>query len=170
MSNLRQSGIASYIYAADHQDRFPWTVAASETIGFTGTILDCYEPLRSLLGHNARVFVCPTDSKRSPTTNALQSTNLSYFINLSSRLGSTNQVLAGDRHLAKNTVAVGPGRIGIVPGSSLDWTRELHPGKGSGGRGAMVFTDAHAEFSKGDSNLGRAFNRSGLAEQTLLIP
>lgn len=170
MSNLKQIGMASYIYAAEHQDQFPWMVAGSEKNGFSGTITDCYEPLRSLLGQNARVFVCPTDSKRSPSTNALQPSNLSYFINLSSRFGSTNQVLAGDRALSTNGFAVGPGRIVISPAMPLDWSGELHPDKAKNGRGVLVFTDSHAEYFPKGSTTRAAFDRAGQVDQTLLIP
>lgn len=168
MSNLKQVALASILYATDEGDRFPWSNGKSQTNEFSTTITDCFEPLRPHAG--TKVFVCPTDSKHFPTTNGLQSTNLSYFINLSSRMNGTNQVLAGDRHLATNGVAAGPGRIVLVPPVPVFWTHELHPSGSKSGRGVLVFVDGHAEAFIGYPKTTHAFDQSGLAEQTLLIP
>jgi hypothetical protein len=170
MTNLRQVGLSSILYATDNHERFPWSRDRSETNEFSGPIAGCYEPLRSYLGGNTRVFICPSDSKRSPSTNALQSTNLSYFINLSSRMKGTNQIIAGDRHLATNGVAAGPGRITLSRGVSPGWTGELHRRNNKQGRAVVVFTDGRGELLGEKTKMQAAFDRAGLAEQTLLVP
>ena len=169
MSNQKQVALAATVYAMDHSDRFPWaTFDPSRAESFSETAPGLFTPLKKFAG--PKIFVCPTDTKRSPTTNTLQSTNLSYFLNLSSRLNATNQVLLGDRHLALNGVAVGPGQVAVRAGASLDWTRELHPRKDKNTQGIMAFTDGHAEVVRGGATVPAAFDRSATREQTLLIP
>jgi hypothetical protein len=170
MSNLHRVGSAALIYASDHQDQFPWSAGPSSPGGFEGSIVDCFQPLRPFLDNNNKLLVCPTDSKRFPATEALQSSNLSYFINLSSQLGRTNQVLAGDRNLSTNGVAVGPGRIAVRPELATDWTRELHSGGGSRCRGVVSFVDGSASPFGGSSTVQAAFEKAGVANQTILIP
>jgi hypothetical protein len=170
MNNLRQIAFASVIYGTDHGDRFPWTAEPSATNSSAGTAADCYRLITASGGFNARILVFPTDSKRFPTTNFLHSANLSYFVNLSSRMNETNRAVFGDRHLATNSVPVGPGRIILSPGYHVDWTLELHRVKSSQGKGVVVFTDGHCETSMGSprgwEEIGAAVHRA----QTLLIP
>ena len=169
MNNQRQAALAAIIYAMEQSDRFPWSsFDPTRAVGFSETAPELFTPLKKFAG--PKIFVCPTDTKRFPTTNTLQSTNLSYFLNLSSRLNATNQVLLVDRHLALNGVAVGPGQVAVRAGASLDWTRELHPLSGKNAQGVMAFTDGHAEVVRGGATVPTAFSRSGTSEQTLLIP
>jgi prepilin-type processing-associated H-X9-DG protein len=131
----------------------------------TGT--SYYEPLRTFSG--TKVFVCPTDTKRSPTTNILQSTNLSYFLNLSARPDATNQVLLGDRHLARDGAALGSGQVRVPVGASLNWTQELHPTRTKVGQGIVSFVDGHAEHLRGGAPVSAAFGRFA-GEKWLLLP
>jgi prepilin-type processing-associated H-X9-DG protein len=170
MNNLKQVAQAATVYAIKHGDRFPWKAPPLETNSFAGPIVDCYEPLRESFAGSGRFFVCPSDSKRSPTTGALQATNLSYFINLSSRMSGTNQVLAGDRHLATNGVAAGPGRIVLAPALPMGWTDELHHQSSKSGRGVVGFVDGHVETLMGNAKTTRSFGQSGAARTALLIP
>ena len=169
MSNQNQVALAATVYAMDHSDRFPWSsFDPTRAVGFSETAPELFTPLKKFAG--PQIFVCPTDTKRFPTTTTLQATNLSYFLNLSSRLVDTNQVLLGDRHLALNGTAIGPGQVTIQAGSTLDWTRELHPLGGKKTQGVMSFTDGHAEIVRGGPTVSATFDRSGQREQTLLVP
>lgn len=171
MNNQKQLVLAAMMYSFDHNDRLPWSPFDSELgASFSGTAPDVFAQLKPYVAPRTDIFVCSTDTKRSPTTKTLQSTNLSYFLNLSSQMNTTNQVLLGDRHLALNGVAVGPGQVAVRAGASLDWTRELHPRKDKNTQGIMAFTDGHAEVVRGGATVPAAFDRSATREQTLLIP
>lgn len=170
MANQKQVAIASIIYACDHEGRFPWSTRPTEADLFPSTIIEAFEPLRPFLGDPTKVLVCPTDTRRFPTTNALQSTNLSYFINLSSRMNGTNQVLTGDRHLAANGTAVGAGRFVLPPTTKLGWTDEIHRVRGKPRRGVIGSVDGSAQIVAEGGKLREAFDRGGQADLSLLVP
>jgi type II secretory pathway pseudopilin PulG len=170
MNNLKQVAQAATVYAIKHGDRFPWTAPPLETNSFAGPIVDCYEPLRESFAGSGRFFVCPSDSKRSPTTGALQATNLSYFINVSSRYGLTNQIIFGDRHLATDGIAVGSGRLVPTPPMKLNWTDELHSIPSNPRRGVVALVDGSVQVVSGEGKLRAFFDRAGSAEQVLLVP
>src|SRR5215813_763658 len=67
MSNLRQIGIGSYLWSANHGDKFPWQAPATHggtlEIGERGQVVPHFQTLEIYL-KDPRVFFCLADTAR----------------------------------------------------------------------------------------------------------
>lgn len=77
VNNLRQLGIATILYADDHENKFPPRQVGAEPGAWATTLYDGYKDLRVLL--------CPTDSPNAATVSAAQSPIASHFPDRSPR-------------------------------------------------------------------------------------
>jgi hypothetical protein len=105
LNNVRQIDIGFQMYAADNKGKF--AICTSLTNGGTMEYLDQgreYPHFQKLTGYiyNIRLFVCPRDTNRQPSTNydALTDANLSYFLNADvSTNNPVTSIMLGDRTL-----------------------------------------------------------------------
>jgi len=91
--------------------------------------------------------------------------NISYFLNVDlSRNNSSARILAGDRNLQANGQPVKPGLFILTTNLDMNWTRELH-----GGRGNLAFADGHVESIK-PNRLNEIVQRRNPASNRLAVP
>ncbi|MBW8865539.1 MAG: prepilin-type N-terminal cleavage/methylation domain-containing protein, partial [Verrucomicrobia bacterium] len=146
-SNLHQVGIAFQSFAHDHNSKFPMAVPAgdggSREFVENGYLMDgdfyfTYRHFQALAGtlENPKVLTCPADT-RLPAGNfdALQNTNISYFVGVDADYSKPMSILAGDGNL------IGAGTLlREAVGAKLQWTAAQHRFKGN-----VLFSDGHVE-------------------------
>jgi prepilin-type processing-associated H-X9-DG protein len=145
LSQLRQTGIALISFSHDHSDQFPCNVSttfggslefynrAEVIVGGFYLSGRHFEPLSNYMS-NARILVCPVDRRADRADfGALQSNNVSYFLNPRGVSGYSDSIVSGDANLVN---------MAFVPGGGLRlaWTGERHRLAGN-----VLFGDAHVE-------------------------
>ena len=143
-NNLKQVGLADRLYAADHDERFPWMVSTNfnptNTIGsreFTNSsqIFRHFLAMSNEL-NTPKILSCPSDEKRTRGTDfaTLSNTNLSYFINIEEANDEVNpnHLLSGDRNITGGSPSNGFLHV-FTPTSVVGWTAELHNRAGNVG-------------------------------------
>lgn len=159
-SQLRQIGIGFQTFAHDHNSKFPMEVSTNDggsmefvqnSYLMNGLFYFGYRNFQPLAGvlQNPNILVCPADIDRSPAMNfnALQNTNVSYFVGVNADYNQPMSILAGDGNLATSTSL-----LQGTAGSRLTWTRQVHEFKGN-----VLFSDCHVEeWKDGDNTLAGA--------------
>ena len=172
MSNQKQLELGFLMWSGDNGGKFPWQL--STTTNGTMELITNEDVVSQLVVLSDYVRIpsicrCPADTTRTIAENfkTLTDSNVSYFVNVDadSRLG----VMTGDRHLQADSGAVGRGNFLVTNGMKLEWTHELHYQRFAMARGALGFTDGHAEVVF-TTNLTAAFMRSGTNDERLLVP
>ncbi len=173
MNNLRQIGTASYLFAADNNNRFPAQALATNSASFELLAPQSpaiyFIPLHPYL-RQLETWVCPTDKLKIPATNStlFDNSNVSYFLSLEAAAGAvTTAIFAGDRHLKVDGQAAKPGLILLRNSSGVGWTRELHSYTAEP-RGSLLFADGHAEFR--GTNLARIVAVQQFQVTRLVVP
>jgi len=151
ISNLKQIGLASQIFAHDHQGRFPMQVPeadggslayamAAETMGSNGFFFSWrhFPPLANELV-TPKPLVCPADLDRQPAASfaVLQNSNVSYAVAVTANYNDPASVLGADRNMTNNGDRL---PSSAMANQELTWTRELHHFKGN-----VLFSDSHVE-------------------------
>jgi len=125
ISNLKQIGLASRMFALDHGDKFTWQTASDDggTLGLTpapfGTATDMYRALSNEL-ITPKVLTCTSDTKSKSSTFEMGATphfdtaNLSYFVGLDAEETRPQTILSGDWNIQKGNTAA-------AAGSTLQW-------------------------------------------------
>ncbi len=146
LSNLKQIGVASRLWANDHGDKFPWMVAMQDggslnSSDWTDHYRACSNELQT-----PKVLICPLDKEKKEVIkwNALDGArNISFFVGLSSDEKTPQSILGGDRN-----VYSGNGNLDLswnrFVGTSIDafWLATIHIGKGN-----IVLTDGSAHHT-----------------------
>jgi prepilin-type N-terminal cleavage/methylation domain-containing protein/prepilin-type processing-associated H-X9-DG protein len=150
ISQLRQVGVAFHGFAHDHQGKFPmqfsWeTLALIESSQQNKPALESNSAARYFQALAAdlstpKLVHCPADTRSIALSfPSLTETNLSYFVALNADYSRPNSLLAGDRNLTNDWVAMAP-VVDFGPTNYLRWTHELHRFKGN-----LLFADGHVE-------------------------
>lgn len=147
VGNLKQIGLAYRSMALDQGGRY-WTNSSPESSGApaSGTAVPI-EWRQFLPSTNhllpAKWLWCPADTERNPASrwdsiptapgaagfNGAR--NLSYFIGLNASAENPKSILAGDRNLTTNGVAVGPGFQVFPAGAIVGFSDKIHGSTGN---------------------------------------
>lgn len=170
INNLKQIDIGYVMWANDHDGNFPAQVPVTNG-GAMEYVSTGYASLqfRSLTDYLAQpnIFICPFDKSRQIASNTqnLRDENLSYFINADASTNNpANTILAGDRNLQADGLAVKAGLFELSSNLNMSWTRDLHL-RG----GVLAFTDGHAQFVK-TNDLNSFTRKQPLATSRLCVP
>jgi len=130
VSNLRQIGLASRVWADDHSDKFPWDVAKTNggMMEFTsGPNLWQHFQIMSNELTTPTVLFCVAEASWTPSTNFafLNNSNISYFINLNAEKTNSQVLLSGDRNITNGTL-IENGILKLTANHAAGWTDELH--------------------------------------------
>jgi type II secretory pathway pseudopilin PulG len=149
ISNLKQTALAFRMFAADHEQRFPWLVSPADGGSADDIRQDAFFHFRVLSNEldTPKMLLCPSDHAKSSADawENLADTNLSYFVGLEGDELRPQSMLAGDRNLngtynstpcpALNSIWISLGLAGVPMGSSIDansfWTKDLHHNAGN---------------------------------------
>jgi len=167
-NQLQQVGIAFQSFAHDNNSRFPMQVSVSDggslellqtnnsTNGIFSIGYRYFQPLGSFLG-TPKVLVCPADTRLPALSfNALENSNVSYFVGVNAKYDQPMSILAGDGNLAASATMVH-----ADTGGRLTWNSKLHEYKGN-----VLFADGHVE-EWNDSDSSRLSSHSDIVLPTL---
>ena len=174
LNNQKQIAIGITMWKADHGDQFPWQVATTNGGALEAATRGYAAPNFQSLSNYLRttsIFICRTDTNRSPAIDftRLNNLNVSYFVSLDAGTNAANNILTGDRSLANANKPLNPGLFVYSHGANMNWTRELHNVNQKWTLGVLSFGDSHAEVVK-DANLNSFFQHEDLATNRLAIP
>ncbi|MHB8523306.1 MAG: type II secretion system protein [Limisphaerales bacterium] len=167
ISNLKQIGLASHLFANDHNGLFPMSVSTNlggsreffignpDSPPYINQVYAHFRPLSNEIA-NPRLVQCPSDVGICATNwQSLRNTNVSYFVGVGALETKPNSMLSGDGNIT-NTTGI-QGVIAITdPPRGIGWTRKLHVSAGN-----VVFADDHVE-TLGNSKLQTAFAQMGV--------
>jgi len=168
-SNLKQIGIAFRVWEGDNGDHYPMQ-------GFTNQLGIVEFPNASNMFRyfqvmsneliDPRVIICPADSRRAATNfKVLSNTGLSYFIDLDVvNESNRNMLLAGDRNLAVDGVAVKAGVLTLITTNQIGWSGTIHKEGGN-----VLMADGSVQMVT-DSNLQSLLANTGTNVNRLAVP
>lgn len=178
VNNLMQIGIASKIWAEDHNNKYPFEVSATNG-GTMGFISGRNVWLNFLVMSNElstpKVLVCPKDAERQPAASKFTSQlagHVSYFICLDARPNNPQRVLAGDDNLVVNDVPVRQGILNLPKSATINWTEGRHHGFGNTlFANGCVLSEGSLQFPPPPfRSLQQAFEHSDCPTNRLAIP
>ena len=175
-SHLKQIGLASHLWAHDHNDLFPMQASTNHggTLEFAQTgalnpgvsfnFLHFQALSNELL--LPKVLLCPAEKQRVAAESfaVLRNENISYWLNPGAAFGRSDAPLAGDRNVRTS------GRtewtfVQFGAGDTVEFSADLH-----GYRGNVLFGDGHVDDLTSRA-LRLAFaSGSNSAEVTLALP
>ena len=183
---LKNIGLALRIFSTDHGDKWPMDLSVTNH-GTREWLNDPSQLWRHWLALSnelatPRILLCPGDKQRlsskssftepmSPSLMWAQFTNnsrLSYFLGLDAGEKNPQTILAGDRNLTTNGVAVSPGRLMLTTNLVLGFTKEIHNQSGNillGDGSVQQVTSGRLREAWHD-----AHTSSGLSTNVWLVP
>jgi len=134
VNNLKQVGLSYRVFAVDHEDLFPMSLATNR--GGTKELIPAspaYVHFQVLSNELAvpKVLVCPADGREAASDfRSMVNMNLSYFIGLDTDETRPQMLLAGDRNVTNGVTPTG-GVLRLTPDRPAGWTGDLHGGYGN---------------------------------------
>ena len=140
VNNLKNIGLALRIFSADHGDQWPMDLSVTNQ-GTREWLTDGSQFWRHWLSlsnelSTPKLLLCPADQERQPPklltwAQFTNNSRLSYFLGLDAGKKNPLTILAGDRNLTTNGVAVAPGRLLLTTNLVLGFTKEIHDHSGN---------------------------------------
>lgn len=170
VNNLKQIGLASRVWAGNHDDVLPAGVpvikgGAMEMIR-TGGVVQAFLVMSNELSTPA-IFLCPSDRERSYawTLGSLSSSNVSYFFGADAT-NDLNPALmfSGDSDFEIGGQPVKPGLLSLGTNAPVSWQPVRH-----GMSGNVCFVDGSVQ-SVTPLELRKDFVQTGQATNRLAIP
>lgn len=173
VNNLKQIGLAYWIWAGDHNNKFPTQVSINGTNG-GGT-------LELASGNNAwinftvmsnelstpKILHCPADKDRVSAANFTTDFNnqkISYFVGLDADPSRPQTILSGDDNFAIGGVSVKSGLLEFTTNTPIAWTAARHINAGNIG-----LADGSVQSVTTDG-LQKLIQQTSVATNRLAIP
>lgn len=170
IKNLRQIGVAHWIWRADHDNQFPASALITNTNMrewiAAGNAVPFFQIMSNELA-SPNVLVCPADRDHEAAlsfTNGFSAKNISYFLGLDATDTNPQLLLSGDDNFEIGSVPVKPGLLEIPTNAPLAWTAARHNFAGN-----ISLADSSVQQVT-QSGLRRALMQTGVATNRLLIP
>jgi prepilin-type processing-associated H-X9-DG protein len=137
VNNAKMFGLCFRLWAGDNNGKYPMQVSTNaggtmELVG-GGTAYPHFNVMSNEL-ITPKFLICPYDSQKTRATNfgsTLSDSNISYFVVPEADETMPEMLLAGDRNLATNTVALKPGLFEFSSSRRLGWTTAMHNRQGN---------------------------------------
>ncbi len=150
MGNLKQVGLATLLWANDHEDQFPFaSTNANSSLRWTNSpeVFRHFQVMSNELV-TPKILVCRAERTRKAAVDfaSLANSNVSYFVGLDAHEGDPQQILSGDRDLTGGVLRAGF-LLTLTPRSPVSWSRDLHKEGGNIGLAdgsVQQMTDANA--------------------------
>jgi prepilin-type processing-associated H-X9-DG protein len=171
VNNLKQVGLAYYVWADDHNGKFPMQVSVTNG-GTMELTADGKNPwLNFLVMSNylstPKNLWCPSDKDRVVATNfatGFSAQNISYFVGLDAGTDRPQMFLSGDDNFAIGGVPVKTGLLEFSTNAPIAWTAERHVNAGNIG-----LADGSVQLFS-NSSFTNWLHQSGVATNRLAIP
>lgn len=174
MSNLKQTGLGMWMWASDHDDKFPWQTSVTNDGAMelltNGQASAQFRPLAEFMpdDERSRIFVCPADSAKTKgaSIKELREENVSYLVNAdaATNAATAQTIMAGDRNLQSDGQPVKPGLFWLTQETKTSWTEDIHLTGGN-----LVFLDGHVEWV-GTNQAKAVFMKQPAGTSRLLVP
>jgi hypothetical protein len=130
VNNLKNLAVAYRIFETDHDDHFPFEIAASNggTFELSNNIVGQFLALSNEIA-TPLILNCPTRTLRQPPSRdwyTLSRTNISYYIALTARPGVTNSILTGDAGFSVDGILSANQLVPITRGNRVAYPRQFH--------------------------------------------
>ena len=171
VNNLKQIGLAYFLWAGDHDGKFPMQVSVTNggTMELTADGRDAW--LNFLVMSNElntpKVLWCVADRDQVTATNwtsDFSAANISYFVGLDASTNHPQMFLSGDDNFAIGGVPVKSGLLEVSTNAHITWTAKRHVNQGNIG-----LSDGSVA-SVTDSALANLLHQTGVATNRLAIP
>ena len=136
VNNLKNVGLAYRIFSTDNGGQYPWFVStnqggSAEIPRDAANVWRQFATISNELS-TPKIVSCPADPERrvAPNFNSFDNTNLSYFIGFPAD-ENPRSIMAGDRNLTTNGVAVGPGLLHIGTNQNAGFSKKIHNNAGN---------------------------------------
>lgn len=181
-NNLKQIGLAVYVWAGDHNDLYP--METSVTNGGTLEYMDTADAWKVFQVMSNELSTPITLFCRSDATHAGCATDwsddltnhLSYFIGIDATSTKLNRPLSGDDNFLLNGSPISRGRVDVSATTSVSWDDLRHGSRSELGwfnrnriSGNILLPDASVQ-SLYSPDLNTQFHRTSLATNRLFIP
>jgi prepilin-type processing-associated H-X9-DG protein len=182
--NLKNVGLALRLFGQEHGMNFPMNLPASQggTRELDGDVSQLWRHYRLLTNEltTPKMLWCPSDSQRKPATvwapfpadrRAVVfagNQNLSYFSGLNAHEDQPQTILAGDRNLTTNGLALSPGRHVVSANTQFGFTETMHSSSGN----ILLADGSVQQVTSGRLNeqFRDALTNSGLTTNVWLVP
>jgi prepilin-type processing-associated H-X9-DG protein len=171
VNNLKQVGLSYFVWAGDHNGKFPMQVSMTNG-GTMELTADGKNPWLNFLAMSNELSTpinlwCPADKDDVLATNwtsGFSAKNVSYFVGLDADKAHPQMFLSGDDNFAIGGVPVKPGLLEFSTNAPIAWTAERHVKTGNIG-----FADGSVMYTS-PSGLLRMLVQTGVATNRLAIP
>jgi prepilin-type processing-associated H-X9-DG protein len=170
VNNLKQIGLAYYMWANDHGGKYPEAVSITNggvmELASGGNVFPYFQIVSNEL-NDPRVLICPVDIEKKPAinfTNDFNDSHISYFVNADAFDSNPAVFLSGDRNLARAGTPLPHGVSVLTTNDVLSWTDQIHKRRGNIG-----LADGSVQ-QLGSDWLREGFQTSGLATNRLVLP
>ena len=133
VNNLKQIGLGYFLWAGDHDGKFPMQVSVTNggTMELTADGRNAW--LNFLVMSNElntpKVLWCVADRDRVTATNwtsGFSAANISYFVGLDADTNHPQMFLSGDDNFAIGSVPIKSGLLEFSTNAPIAWTTERH--------------------------------------------
>ena len=159
---LKQVGLSYYIWANDHDDKFPMSVSVANGGSMepaqAGDAASTFLVMSNELS-SPKILVCLSDTNRVASFSfgqGLNNSNISYFVGLDASKEKPQTILSGDDNFAVGGVPVKSGLLELSTNAPVVWTAARHNLYGNIG-----FTDGSVQ-SLGNSIFELIFTKPAL--------
>lgn len=170
LQNLKQIGLAYYVWADDHNGKFPMQVSVTN-----GGTMDLNNGRNAWLNflvmsnylNTPKLLVCPQDKEHQPPANEFSwqlAGYVSYFVGLDAATNHPHMFLSGDDNFAIGGVPVKPGLLEFSTNAPITWTAERHNRLGN------IVLDDGSVADTTSSFLQQLLVQTGVATNRLAIP
>jgi hypothetical protein len=171
VNDLKNMGLSFRIFATGNSNSYPLQKLAGAlnphepgASPSNRAVVECFQALSTEL-NTPRLLVCPSDTRKAATDfGSLRTSNVSYFLGLGSTENLPASLLVGDRNLAINGIAAGPGILEITTNMNLGWTKDMHRFRGN-----LALGDGSVQQATGQ-RLNSFIATSGLVTKRIALP
>jgi competence protein ComGC len=132
INNLKEVALASKIWAADNNDKYPMQVPVVQggvmELAITGNVVAVFQVMSNELS-SPKILHCWEDTKHQYATNFttdFSSQNISYFVGLDASTNNPISILYGDDNFQINGTEVKSGVLELTTNTPIAWTTTRH--------------------------------------------
>jgi len=169
-NNLKQIGLSFRLWAGDNGDKYPMQVSVTNggtmELVSSGLVFPHFQVMSNELS-TPKILVCREDNQRTAATNFttdLSNSKVSYFVGLDAMETNATMLLAGDRNLTTNGVAVGSGLLTLTTKNRAGWTAQIHKNAGN----ICLADDSVQQVTA--SRLRKLIANTGIITNRLVLP
>lgn len=171
LNNLKQVGIASLVWAGDHNGKFLMQISVTDggakELALKGDVVGIFQAMSNDL-NTPKILWCPADTDHVMATNfavGFSAKNISYFVCLDAATDHPQTFLSGDDNLAIGGVPVKSGLLEFSTNTPIAFTSERHRYGGN-----IVSAEGFVRAVGAGYSLDQMLVETGVATNRLAIP